>query len=39
MLKYNPGEDTSYEAWLARATKEGYFEEKNIKEKLYALNF
>lgn len=37
MLKYKPGEDTSYEAWLARATSEGYFEEAKIKEKLYSL--
>jgi hypothetical protein len=39
MLSYRPGEDTSYDAWQARATAEGYFDEAKIKEKLYALNF
>lgn len=38
MLSYRPGEDTSYEAWEERATKEGFFDEAKIKEKLYALN-
>ena len=40
MLKYIPGEDTSYEAWFERATKEGYFKEEGpngIKSKLYSL--
>ena len=40
LLKYIPGEDTTYEAWEARATKEGYFElegKNGIKEKLYSL--
>lgn len=39
MLSYRPGEDTSYDAWMERATKEGFFDEDKIKEKLYALNF
>jgi DNA polymerase-1 len=40
MLKYIPGEDCSYEAWQARATKEGYFElegKNGIKSKLISL--
>lgn len=37
MLAYRPGEDTSKEAWKARAEKEGFFTEANIKEKLYSL--
>jgi uracil-DNA glycosylase family 4 len=38
MLKYKPGEDTSYEAWKERATKEEYFDEAKIKERLYSMN-
>jgi hypothetical protein len=38
MLAYKPGEDTSYDAWLARATEEGCFKEEKIKERLYSLN-
>lgn len=37
MLKYNPGEDTSYDAWQQRAEKEGLFDETAIKKKLYSL--
>jgi hypothetical protein len=37
MLKYIPGEDTSREAWQARAQKEGVFAEAPIQEKLYSL--
>lgn len=37
MLKYVLGEDTSYDAWLQRATGEKYFDEGKIKEKLYSL--
>jgi DNA polymerase I-like protein with 3'-5' exonuclease and polymerase domains len=39
MLKYNPGEDTSYEAWEERAAKEGCFDEGKIKERLYAMDY
>lgn len=38
MLEYKPGEDTSYEAWEDRATKEGYFDEGKIIKKLYQMN-
>ena len=37
MLSYKPGEDTSYDAWLARATAEGCFDEAKIKKRLYAM--
>jgi hypothetical protein len=37
MLSYKSGEDTSYDAWLQRATHEGFFDEAKIKEKLYSL--
>lgn len=40
MLKYIPGEDTSYQAWEKRATAEGYFElegPNGIKSKLISL--
>ena len=43
MLKYNPGEDTSYEAWKARCEAEkdkksrNVFDEDKIKENLYSL--
>lgn len=37
MLGYKPGEDTSYDAWLDRATKEGCFKEDKIKERLYSM--
>lgn len=37
MLAYRPGEETSKEAWEARATTEGYFDEAKIKEKLLSL--
>ena len=37
MLSYSPGEDTSREAWEARATAEGFFDEAKIKEKLISL--
>ena len=37
MLRYIPGEDTSREAWEARAQKEGMFDEAAITKKLYSL--
>jgi DNA polymerase-1 len=37
MLSYKPGEDVSYEAWLERATKEGYFDEQKIRKRLLAM--
>jgi DNA polymerase I-like protein with 3'-5' exonuclease and polymerase domains len=37
MLNYKVGEDTTYEAWLDRATKEGFFKEDKIKERLYSM--
>ena len=37
MLSYKPGEDTSYEAWHERATREGFFKEEKIKERLYSM--
>ena len=37
MLKYNPGEPTTRDAWLQRCTAEGMFEEEAIKKKLYSL--
>jgi hypothetical protein len=37
MLKYNPGEDTSREAWQSRCKAEGIFDEANITKKLYSL--
>jgi len=37
MLKYNPGEDTSREAWQSRCEAEGIFDEANITKKLYSL--
>jgi hypothetical protein len=38
MLDYKIGEDTSYEAWHARASNEGFFDEAKITKKLYSLN-
>lgn len=37
MLSYKPGEDTSYEAWKERATREGFFKAEKIKERLYSM--
>ena len=37
MVKYKSGEATTREAWLQRATEEGFFDEKKIKTKLYSL--
>jgi hypothetical protein len=37
MLAYKVGEDTSYEAWKERATREGCFKEEKIKERLLSM--
>lgn len=37
MLAYKVGEDTSYDAWFDRATREGFFKEDKITERLYSM--